>query len=270
MLESTPEPTSTTATRELWKSGDYSVVSSRLLIAAEDLCETADVRGGRRALDVASGDGNTALAAARRDVQVTAVDIVPELVARAQDRARSEGLDISASVGNAEALDFDDNSFDLVLSTFGVPFAVDQRAAASELLRVCRPEGRIALANWSPLDFLSELPAVQAKAAPPPPGVPSPMNWGTEVGLRDLFGPSPSITIYPRTFRYRFATVDRYLDVFLSAYAPFVRLAERIGQSAFSAFSQDYAELVAKWNEARDGSLVLPMRYVVAIVDTPA
>jgi hypothetical protein len=96
------------------------------------------------------------------------------------------------------------------------------------------------------------------------------MNWGTEDGLRDLFGSSPSITIYPRTFRYRFATVDRYLDAFLPAYAPFVRLAERIGQTAFSAFAQDYAELVAKWNEARDGSLVLPMAYVVAIVDTPA
>lgn len=265
-----PAPTSTTATRELWKSGDYSFVSSRLMITAEDLCETADVRGGQRALDVASGDGNTALAAARRDVQVTAVDIVPELVARAEHRALSEGLDITVAVGNAEALDFDDNSFDLVMSSFGVPFAVDQRAAASELMRVCRPEGRIALANWSPLGFLSELPAVQAKAAPPPPGVPSPMNWGTEDGLRDLFGSSPAITIYPRTFRYRFATVERYLDAFLPAYAPFVRLAERIGQSAFRAFAQDYAELVAKWNEARDGSLVLPMAYVVAIVDPPA
>ena len=115
MFEPKPESTSTTATRELWKSGDYSVVSSRLMIAAEDLCETADVRGGQRALDVASGDWNTALAAARRDLQVTAVDIVPELVARARDRALSEGLDISVAVGNAEALEFDDNSFDLVV-----------------------------------------------------------------------------------------------------------------------------------------------------------
>ena len=128
--------------RALWNSGDYSVVCSRLMIVAEDLCETADVRGGQRALDVASGDGNTALAAARRDLHVTATDIVPELVARAQERASYEGLDISIAVGNAEALDFDDNTFDVVLSSFGVPFAVDQRAVASELLRVCQPRSR--------------------------------------------------------------------------------------------------------------------------------
>ena len=202
MAISRPEPTSTTATRELWNAGDYSVVSSRVMIAAEALCETADVRGGRRALDVACGDGNTALAMARRDLRVTAVDIVPALVERAQERARFEGLDIEFAVGNAEALDFKDNSFDVVLSSFGVSFAADQQAVASELLRVCRPGGRIALANWSPLDFWSELPGVQAKFAPPPPGAPSPMKWGSEEGLRELFrvsaidrDPSPHIPL---------------------------------------------------------------------------
>ncbi len=265
-----PEPTSGAATRELWNAGDYSVVSTRLMIAAEDLCETADVRGGQSALDVASGDGNTALAAARRDLHVTAIDIVPELVARAQERARLEGLEISFEVGNAEALDFEDNSFDVVLSSFGVPFAVDQQAVAAELLRVCRPHGRIALANWSPLDFWSELPAIQARFAPPPPGAPSPMKWGAEDGLRELFGASPSITIHSRTFRYRFATVDRYLDALLPSYSPFVRLAERIGHDAFNGFTQDLADLVARWNEADDGSLVLPMTYVVALVDPPS
>ena len=210
---------------------------------------TADVRGGQRALDVASGDGNTASAAAQRDLQVIAIDSVPELVARAQDRARLEGLEISVGVGNAEALDFDDNTFDVVLSSFGVPFALDQQAVAAELLRVCRPQGRIAVANWSPLDFWSELRTIQAKFAPPPPGAPSRMKWGTEDGLRELFGPSPSITIHRRTFRYRFATVDRYLRRLLPTYSPFVRLAERIGQDAFNGFAEDLADLVAKWTK---------------------
>jgi ubiquinone/menaquinone biosynthesis C-methylase UbiE len=270
MAISKSEPTSTAATRELWNAGDYSVVSSRLMIAAEDLCETADVRGGRQALDVACGDGNTALAMARRDLRVTAVDIVPALVERAQERARFEGLDIEFGVGNAEALDLKDNTFDVVVSSFGVPFAADQQAVASELLRVCRPGGRIALANWSPLDFWSELPGIQAKFAPPPPGAPSPMKWGSEEGLRELFGSSPSIAIHPRTFRYRFATVDRYLGALLPSYSPFVRLAERIGDEAFSAFAEELAQLVAKWNHADDGTLVLPMTYAVALIDTPS
>jgi len=120
------------------------------------------------------------------------------------------------------------------------------------------------------MDIWSELPAVQAEYAPPPPGAPSPMKWGTEDGLRELFGPAPSITIHPRTFRSRFATVDRYLSTLLPTYSPFVRLAQRIGRDAFNGFAQDLAELVARWHEADDGSFVLPMTYVVAVVDTPA
>src|SRR5262245_29232305 len=126
----------------------------------------------------------------------------------------------------------------------------------------CVGQGRIALANWAPHDFWSELPAVQARFAPPPPA-PSPMRWGTEDGLRDLFGPSPSITIHRRTFRYRFATIDRYLSAWLPSYSPFVRMAERIGQDAFDGFRHDFAELVATWNDANDGSLVLPLTYIV-------
>lgn len=258
------------AARGLWSRGDYVQVGSRIASMAEDLCETADVRGGRRVLDVATGHGNVALCAARREAAVVGIDIVPELVEVARARLRADGLEADLRVGNAEALEFDDGAFDVVLSCVGVQFAVDQQAAASELVRVCRPGGRVALACWTPLDLWAELPAIQARHLPPPAGAPSPMVWGTDDGLRSLFGPAPTIALKPRTFRYRSTTAASYVAMMLETFPPFVALLGQLEDAARESFADELLALAERWNEVDDGSLVLPLTYTIATIDLPS
>ena len=254
----------------LWDRGDYAAIGVRIASVAEDLCETADVRGGADVLDVGTGNGNAALCAARRDARVIGVDLAPGLLERARDRRDSEDLDIEFALGDAEALDFGDDRFDVVLSCVGVQFAADQSRAAAELVRVCRPGGRIALANWSPNDLWTELPPMLARHdGAPPPGAPSPMTWGTADGLRDLFGDDVALEIGPRTFRYRFATVERYVDLMVSSFPPFLRIAAQLDHAGRMAFADDLHSLVDQWNEASDGTLVLPLTYIIALVDLP-
>lgn len=257
------------AARTLWDSGDYTVAAARMIPISEDLCETAGIRGGHRVLDVATGHGNTAIAAARRDADVTAFDIAPKLVARAAERARIEGLTVDFHEGNAEAIDAADGSYDLVTSSLGVQFAGNQEAAAAELVRVCRPGGRIALACWAPKDFYAELPKLAWDFAPPPPGAPSPLAWGTEDGLRTLLGSAVKLTTHPRTFRVYFRSVDRYLERMLPTFPPFVRLAEQVDARRHAEFADRLGGLLRKWNEADDNTLVLPMTYIIALADLP-
>ena len=262
--------TDTAATaRDLWDSGDYATAAARMIPISEDLCETARVHGGHRVLDVATGDGNTAIAAARRDADVTALDIAPKLVARAAERARIEGLTIDFREGNAEALDAPDGSYDLVTSSMGVQFAGNQQAAAAELVRVCRPGGRIALACWAPEDFYAELRELTWDFAPPPPGAPSPLAWGTEDGLRTLLGPAIRLTTHPRTFRFFARSSDRYLELMLPTFPPFVRLAEQVDARRHAEFAARLSDLLRTWNEADDDTLVLPMTYIIALADLP-
>jgi ubiquinone/menaquinone biosynthesis C-methylase UbiE len=257
------------AARDLWDSGDYTLVGTRLTAIAEELCETAGVTAGLRVLDVATGHGNTALAAARRDAEVVGIDIAPSLVVRAAERARVEGLDISFREGNAEAIDEPTDAFDIVTSSLGVQFAGDQASTAAELLRVVRPGGRIALACWSPNGFYAELPTLVWEYAPAPPSAPSPMTWGTEDGLRSLLGRSVALVVHPRTFRLRFRSIDRYLELVLPTFPPFVQLGRRVDPRPHAEFVARLAELLDRWNEADDGTLVLPMTYVVALADLP-
>src|SRR5512147_2374154 len=163
-----------------WASGDYASVAARIPIVAERLCDAADIHAGDRVLDVATGTGNAALAAARCGAVVTGVDYVPALLDRGRIRATAEGLEVDYQEGDAEALSFADDSFDAVLSVFGVMFAPDQEKAAAELLRVCRPGGTIALACWTPDGFIGEMFRAMARHVPPPSGLRSPMEWGSE------------------------------------------------------------------------------------------
>lgn len=255
------------AARTLWRQGDYTAVGTRIASMAEDLCEFADVRGGMRVLDVATGHGNVAICAARREATVTGIDIVPGLVDVASRRLAADGLEADVRVGNAEALDVPDDSFDVVLSCVGVQFTVDQRAAARELRRVCKPGGRIALACWTPLDLWSELPAIQARHLPPPPGAPSPMTWGTEAGLRDLFGDNVEMAFAPRTFRYRCRTPQSYVDMMTRTFPPFVALHERVDDETADSFDAELLDMAKRWNEVDDGSLVLPLTYHLVTIE---
>ena len=174
--------------QQTWATGDFAVVGSLITIVSEQLCEAVDLRAGWVVLDVATGSGNTALAAARRFCEVTGVDFVPALLERGRERAAAERLPVTFLEGDAEALPFPDAAFDAVLSTFGVMFAPNQERAAAELLRVCRPGGKIGLANWTPDGLAAEHFRTVGRHVPPPPGLPPPTRWGTEAGLRELFG----------------------------------------------------------------------------------
>jgi ubiquinone/menaquinone biosynthesis C-methylase UbiE len=204
-----------------WSSGDYAVVGTTLQIVGEELCEALDLRAGEKVLDVAAGNGNATLAAARRWCDVVSTDYVPSLLERAAARASAEGLNIEFQQADAEALPFADGSFDVVLSTFGVMFTPDQDRAAAELMRVCKPGGRIGLANWTPDGFIGQVFKTLAKYLPPPSGVRSPALWGTREHLVRLFEFEPQkIKTVTRSFKFRYRSAEHFLDVFKIYYGP--------------------------------------------------
>jgi ubiquinone/menaquinone biosynthesis C-methylase UbiE len=204
-----------------WASGDFGQIGVRLQIVGETLCEAADVNAGERVIDIAAGNGNASLAAARRFADVTSTDYVPELLEQGRVRAEADRLPITFQVADAERLPFPDASFDVALSTFGVMFAPNQARAASELLRVVKPGGRIAMANWTPEGFLGRLFKVMAAFAPPPAGLASPMAWGSETRLRELFGSrATGIRATRKTYAFRFRSAEHFVEFFRTYYGP--------------------------------------------------
>ena len=201
--------------RQTWASGDYHRIASLIVPVSERLCDTADLRAGERVLDVATGSGNTAIAAARRLCAVTGMDYVPALLERARSRADAEDLPVEFKEGDAEALPVEDGAYDVVLSTFGVMFAPNQEQAARELLRVCRPGGRIGLASWTPEGWIGEMFRITGRHVPPPAGLRPPTRWGTEDGLRELFGDGIApLRATRQSFLWRFTSAQQYLDLF--------------------------------------------------------
>src|SRR5215510_7459174 len=201
-----------------WSSGDYAIIGTTLQIVGEVLCEALDLRAGQKVLDVAAGNGNVTLAAARRWCEVVSTDYVPALLERGRERATAERLAIEFRQADAEALPFADASFDVVVSTFGVMFTPNQEKAASELLRVCKRGGKIGLANWTTEGFIGQLFKLLAKYIPPMPGVKSPMGWGTESRLQELFGNSVSLFPNRRYFVFRYQSAQHWIDIFRTYY----------------------------------------------------
>jgi SAM-dependent methyltransferase len=253
-----------------WASGDYGAVGSRLLLTAELLCEAVDLRADEQVLDVACGHGNAALAAARRFCQVTGVDYVPELLERARQRATAEGLEVTFEEADAEALPFDDASFDVVLSTCGAMFAPDQERTASELLRVCRPGGRIGMVNWVSDGYIAELFRTIGRYLPPPPGLRPPVEWGSEERLRELFGPEVAISAPRRTFRWRWRSPEHQAEFFGTFYGPTNRALAALGADRAADLQADMAKVAASFNLADDGTLVLRQEYLEVVVTKPA
>jgi ubiquinone/menaquinone biosynthesis C-methylase UbiE len=250
-----------------WASGDYSVVGTTLQIVGESLCEALDLRAGERVLDVACGNGNATLAAARRFGQVTGLDYTPALLARAGARAAAEGLTIELREGDAEALPFADGAFDVVLSTFGVMFAPDQDRAARELLRVCRHGGRIGLASWTPDGFVGQMFKVIGGYVPPPAGVRPPPQWGTEGRLAELFGAEArELKATRRDFSFRYRSPAHWLEVFRTWYGPVVRAFECIAPERREGLAADMLSLVERFNVARDGTAVIPGVYLETVI----
>jgi SAM-dependent methyltransferase len=253
-----------------WASGDYSAVGARLLLTAELLCEAVDLRAGERVLDVACGNGNAALAAARRFCQVVGIDYVPELLERARERAKAEGLDADFREADAEALPFPDNSFDAVLSTCGAMFAPDQEQTASELLRVVRPGGRIGMVNWVPDGYVAALFQTIGRYLPPPPGVRPPVQWGSQERLRELFGPGVTIVAPRRTFRWRFPSAEHQAEFFANFYGPSHKALATLPADRAAALKAEMVEVARRFDLSDDDTLVLRQDYLEAIIHKPA
>lgn len=251
--------------RDMWGTANYGGIGSRILLVSELLCDAVDLRGGERVLDVACGNGNTALAAARRFADVTGVDYQPRLLDEARARADVEGYDIDLREGDAEALPFADESFDVVLSSCGAMFAPDQKSTANELVRVCRPGGRIGMVNWTPDSWVARLGKTVAQYAPPPDGVPSPVRWGDPEHLADLFGAAVEISAPVRTFHFRFASAEDHADHFCKEYPPIVAALSRIDHQSASALRHDIVRLAEEMDVSEGDGIVLPLSYLEVV-----
>lgn len=249
-----------------WSSGDYAVVGTTLQIVGETLCEAADVLTGESVLDVAAGNGNATLAAARRGAKVLSTDYVGSLLERGRSRAEAEGLPVTFEIADAEALPYADGQFDLVISTFGVMFTPRQDKAAAEMLRVCRGGGRIALANWTPDGFIGQVFKTIGKHLPPPAGVQSPALWGTEPHLQALFGTGASeIRCEKRQFNFRYRSAQHWLEVFRTWYGPVHKAFLALGDKG-PALEYDLLALLARFNTRGDTSLVVPSDYLEIVI----
>jgi ubiquinone/menaquinone biosynthesis C-methylase UbiE len=250
-----------------WSSGDYAVVGTTLQIVGEQLCETLDLRSGQKVLDVAAGNGNATLAAARRWCDVTSTDYVPALLDRARARAAADRLKIAFREADAESLPFPDQSFDAVVSSFGVMFTPNQDKAAAEMIRVCKSGGQIGLANWTPDGFIGQLFKTMGKHLPPPAGIKSPALWGTRARITELFGlHAASIRIEPRIFNFRYQSAQHWLDVFKTYYGPVLKAFAMLPPDGQAALAADLLALVQQFNRATDGTMVAPSEYVEVLI----
>ena len=250
-----------------WSTGDYAVIGTTLQIVGENLCEALDLRAGQRVLDVAAGNGNATLAAARRWCDVVSTDYVGALLERGRARASAEGLAVRFEEADAENLPYPDASFDIVLSTFGVMFTPDQERAAGELARVCKPGGKIGLANWTPTSFIGELFRLIGRYIPPAAGIKSPSLWGTEEHLRVLFGKHiDRLETERKHFVFRYRSPQHWFDTFRTYYGPMQKAFMAVGADKQASFSADVIKLVQHFNRATDGSMVVPSEYLEVVL----
>jgi len=251
-----------------WAAGDYAVIGTTLQIVGESLGEALDLRAGQHVLDVAAGNGDATLAAARRGCEVLSTDYVGALLERARARANAEGLEVRFEEADAENLPYPDGSFDAVLSTFGVMFTPNQEQAASELARVCKPEGKIGLSNWTPAGFIGEMFKVMARYVAPPPGLKSPLLWGTEGRLRELF-PGASLQLRRQHFVFRYRSPEHWLDSFRTYYGPMHKAFAALDPGKQSSLAEELTALARRLSRTTD-AMVVPSEYVEAIIEPGA
>ena len=254
--------------QQTWASGDFAIIGTTLQIVGEELAEAADVRADERVLDVAAGNGNATLAAARRFAAVTSTDYVPLLLEKAAARALAEGLTVQFQVADAEALPFADASFDVVLSTFGAMFTPQQARVAAEMLRVLRPGGRLGMANWTPDGFIGQLFKLIGRYLPPPAGLKSPALWGTETYLTELFGTqAAAIRCTHKQFNFRYRSPAHWLQVFRDYYGPTHKAFAALDASQQAALERDMLALLDANNVAGAHSLVVPAAYLEVVIE---
>jgi ubiquinone/menaquinone biosynthesis C-methylase UbiE len=265
---STPDLTALkTKQQAAWSSGNYAIVGATLQIVGEELCEAMDIKAGSKVLDVAAGNGMASLAAARRWCEVTSTDYVPALLERGKARANAEGWTMQFQEADAENLPFGADSFDVVLSTFGVMFTPNQDRAAAELLRVCKPKGQIGLANWTPDGFIGQVFKTLGKYLPPPAGARSPALWGTRARLSEMFDTgAASIKAESRLFNFRYRSAEHFLDVFKTFYGPVLKAFAALEPAKREELHNDLHALIVRMNRAGSGSLVVPSEYLEVVI----
>jgi len=250
-----------------WSCGDYALIGTTLQIVGEELCEALDLRAGSRVLDVAAGNGNVSLAAARRWCRVVATDYVPALLERASERARAERLSMELREADAEQLPFADESFDAVVSTFGVMFTPNQERAATELARVCKRGGRIGLASWTPEGFIGQLFKTIGAHVPPPAGVKSPALWGALERIGELFAAKASpVSAVARNFVFRYRSPEHWLETFRTYYGPVLKAFAALEPAAQAALQRDLLALVDRFNRSGDATMVVPGEYLEVVL----
>ncbi len=250
-----------------WASGDYGIIGTTLQIVGENLAEACDLRWDERVLDVAAGNGNATLAAARRGCQVTSTDYVASLLEQGAARAAAEHLSVHFQAADAEALPFKDGSFDAVLSTFGVMFAPDQEKAAAELARVCRPGGRIGLANWTPESLVGQMFKALGKQLPPPAGVQPPSRWGVEAHLQTMFGNQEAkIAVKKQVFNFRYRSAAHFIEVFRTWYGPIHKAFAALPADKAAMLERDLSDLLNGLNQGGANSLVVPSEYLEIVI----
>ena len=248
-----------------WEAGDYPRVGNTLQLMAERLVDAAEVHACERVLDVACGQGNAAIAAARRFADAAGVDYAPNLLAQGRERAAAEHLPVTFTEGDAEQLPFPQASFDVTLSTVGVMFAPDQERAAAELIRVTRAGGKIGLASWTPDSLVGVLFKTIGKYAPPPAGIKSPMLWGTEARLAELFGDTVDWTVARRTLDLVYRSPEHFSEWFRLYYGPVTRLAGSLDEDTGAQFAAALADVPRQFNRAGDGTVLAPGEYLEAV-----
>jgi ubiquinone/menaquinone biosynthesis C-methylase UbiE len=266
-IEATPDLAALKSRQQgAWSSGDYAVVGTTLQIVGETLCEAMDLRAGQRVLDVAAGNGNATLAAARRWCDVTSTDYVTALLERGRARAEAEHLTVNFAPADAENLPFPDASFDAVLSTFGVMFTPDQDRAASEMLRVCKRGGKIGLANWTPDGFIGQVFKTLGGHLPPPAGVKSPALWGMKDRLDSFYSGKAVVTATVRDFTFRYRSPAHFMEVFRTWYGPVLKAFAALDTAGQAKLEQDLLALIGRFNRAEDGTMVVPSAYLEAVI----
>ena len=264
----TPDLTALKARQKAaWSSGNYAVVGTTLQIVGEQLCEALDLRSGSKVLDVAAGNGMVSLAAARRWCDVTSTDYVPALLECGRTRAAAEGFSIQFQEADAESLPFADASFDVVVSTFGVMFTPNQMQAAAELTRVCKPKGRIGLANWTPDGFIGQVFKTLGKYLPPPAGAKSPALWGTRAALEEMFNTqATSIKAESRMFNFRYRSPENFLDIFKTYYGPVLKAFAALNEASRQQLHNDLYALIVRMNRSGDSTMVVPSEYLEVVI----
>ncbi len=250
-----------------WSAGDYAIVGATLQIIGEDLCEVMDLRSGQKVLDVAAGNGNVTLAAARRWCDVTSTDYVPALLDKGRERAKAEGWAIDFKEADAEALPFADESFEAVVSTLGVMFTANHDKAAAEMLRVCKSAGKIGMANWTPEGFIGQLFKTIGKHMPPPAGAKSPALWGTQAHLAQMFeAGASSIHIASKNFTMRYRSAQHWIEVFRTFYGPVHKTFGALPAAGQAGLASDLLALIERFNRAKDGTMVVPSEYLEVVI----